>query len=75
MRRAERLIRPTVEFHRREHPDSEKWTLSFSESRAYKMINVANQDMARILHKNGWNVFTHGDDYTQESGSLSGLLR
>ena len=62
MRRAERLKRATYEFFNREHPDSEKWTITYSESGAYRVLNVQNQDQCRILHKWGWNVFTHGGD-------------
>ena len=62
MRRAERSKRAVIDRHRREHPDSEKWTLAYSEAGAYQMLNVRNQDMCRILHKWGWNAYTHGGD-------------
>lgn len=62
MRMAERDIRAPLDKLLREHPDSEKWAITYSEAGAYSVLNVANQDQCRILHKYGINVFSHGGD-------------
>ena len=62
MLKAERNLRARYEDYARTYPKAEKWTLSYSEATAWKALNVQQQDMARICHKYGWNVFTHGGD-------------
>ena len=62
MLKAERNLRARYEDYAKTYPNAEKWTLSYSEATAWKALNVEQQDMARICHKYGWNVFTHGGD-------------
>ena len=60
LRRAERNKRATYEMFAREFPESEKWSITYSETGNYIALNAWQQDQARVLHKWGWNVFTHG---------------
>lgn len=59
LRAAERTVRAQLDYYADRFPKAEKWCLFFSEWNDFGALNINQQERAKIVHKYGWNVFSH----------------